>query len=530
MNRCFYVCLVLIPLLFALSLVIFSISTEYWTKIDYGKLKNSPDATSSRRDLKLKKVKFEFPKYTSLFGECDEYKLVDIWVPRTDFISADGENERSRQEVFNQQQLEDNHTVSSSAARQIIFDETGCMNRQKCNELNELSNNTCFCCTSGGSDGCCYLKSNLCDGVSNCRDRSDEANCPTKKLFFANQYYDNKYNCLRHQYNLFDFVKNVYELNILKMNKSNPNSFCFFELIKLNNYAARIFVVRTSTLLCLFACILFTVFSILAIIFVSCCNDLKPKKKKLSYDDSNGFNYGLGSEDDYETVSLKTQSSCCCKCNCLPCPFVFYSFFTFLALLACLAALGAYLYSVYLFRMSLLIYDVEYTPAYITQAYQYNAWLFDVISYDLSFYSMLIACAIYLFTFILSTCVTCHIQMSPAWRRRHTDSYEVLEMHDFMMNNGGPCVNGGQNSGSKKNTYKKLAKEAGQCNGSSSKEDKKAIKKRKKSSEKQSTINNMPINGANIAVHDPNDDDNISMYDEAQTLTAPKTRIASIDN
>lgn len=210
MNRCFYVCLVLIPLLIGLSLVIFSLTTEYWTRLDFSKIKALKDS-GERKGLKLKKVKLEFPKFTSLFGECDEFKLIDIWTPVNGHeLELLYNLSTSYGSISNTDSTSTNN--NEIKLKQVVYDDMECISREKCNQLNKLINGSCFCC----SDQCCLLKSKLCDGVSNCRDRSDESNnCVMRKLYNAVQYYDNKHNCLRHQYNLIEFAKGVFDRNIM---------------------------------------------------------------------------------------------------------------------------------------------------------------------------------------------------------------------------------------------------------------------------------------------------------------------------
>lgn len=115
---------------------------------------------------------------------------------------------------------------------------------------------------------------------------------------------------------------------------------------------------------------------------------------------------------------------------------MFFSIFVWFAALFALASLAFYLISAYHFKLNYLIYDPVYMPDYVTKAYQYNPWLFDVYTFDASFYTLLAACILYSLALVSAVTISCRIQMSPAWRRRYADSYEVLEMHDLMASSG----------------------------------------------------------------------------------------------
>ncbi len=205
--------------------------------------------------------------------------------------------------------------------------------------------------------------------------------------------------------------------------------------------------------------------------------------------------YGGAADDEEEQFNNEGAklSSCCCKCNCLLCPFVFYSTFSILAFVSHLVGIIVYVYQICYIRNAYLIFDVGFQPQQITKAYQYNPWLFGVQEIGVSFYAIMVSFVFYLIMFICSTCITCRIQMSPAWITRHTSSYEVLQMQDITFNN------------------KKLEKKE-------KKEKKKREKKEKKEKEKEK----------------PEELDNVDEFSdnsgETQALTRPKTNIQAIDN
>lgn len=245
MAKCFYVCFVLIPLVLGLALMIFALVTEYWTRVDYAKAKHHKelrDGTArSNGVLRLKKIKLSLPKYTSLYGECDdEFQFFDIWMPTVDYeiellynLSQQQQQQQQHQQVVPvvtpsvgsgsvasspvviEEESEHENELNRSR-RQVtaaaLMDHDECISTEKCAQLNRILSGACFCC----SDRCCLLKTKMCDGMANCRDKSDEAeNCPLRRLYFASRYVDNKYNCIRHQYNLWEFAKGFFDRNIM---------------------------------------------------------------------------------------------------------------------------------------------------------------------------------------------------------------------------------------------------------------------------------------------------------------------------
>ncbi|RNA17731.1 hypothetical protein BpHYR1_042120 [Brachionus plicatilis] len=467
MHRNIYAGLVVVPLLLAFCLLLFSAQTEYWTYLDFSKIKAIKQIDSDK--YQVKKVKFEFPKYTSLFGECDEFKSIDILLPKHNFIQSPSLNYKPSEEMGEEQYpmgVNDDHRK-------------GCISQTDCFEANEIEPFSCFCCGMENQtmDTCCFMKSNLCDGVPNCIDKSDEfKNCPIRKLYYATRYVDNKHRCLRHQYNLITFIGKVMGRNFTDENDAN-SEFCLKNLLKSNNYTVKIFVLRMLTLLAVSVCVVLTLFCFLSIIFVSCCHDLPYKSE------SNGH---LASEENFE-ISPARSSRKCCRCNCLLCPFLFHSIFSFLALLSCLTAMCIYLYSLCYVQNVYLVYDPEFIPEHISQAYQYNSWLFDIQRFGVSFYTFLSSFFLYLLVFITSICISCRIQLSPEWKNRHINSYEVLQMHDIVLNS------------------KKISKE----NKANEKEAKKIGKKYKKKEKS---------------------DDGFSFSEESNALNMPKTRLAAMDD
>ncbi|CAF0781621.1 unnamed protein product [Brachionus calyciflorus] len=478
MHRNIYVGLVVIPLLIALCLLLFSLQTEYWTSLDYSKIKSINSYDTNK--FQLKKIKFEFPKYTSLFGECDEFKSIEILLPKDNLLIEPSPSATSIE-------FADEHI----ALRSNDYDRNGCISKEECSRLNQNESFSCFCCEKSANhsyDSCCFLKSHLCDGVVNCMDKSDEfENCPIRKLYYAHRYLDNKNKCLRHQYNLYTFFRKVLGRNFTDENDVNSD-FCLRKLLKSTSYSVKIFVLRVLTLLLSILCVIFTVFCLISISFVSCCSDL-PK--------ANNSNDHLASEEDFEISTMSSSSKK--KCNCLLCPFVFFSIFSFLSFLSCLIGLCIYLYSLSYARNVYLVYDPEFIPEHISQAYQYNAWLFDIQQLGASFYTYLASFLLYLLVLLTSTCLSCRIQLSPEWKNRHVNSYEVLQMHDIVLNGN---AKGKRDS----KQFKKLNREI----KANEKEAKRIGKKYKNKNNKS--------------------DDGFSFSEESNALTSPKTRLTAMDD
>ena len=496
MNRGVLVSVVLVPLVIGFGFLVFAISTEWWVKLDYSRIKNVSIVADNgggggggqrSGNYVVKQIRLEFPKFTSLYGECDEYRLIDILVPVP--INSRGAGSMV--------------AAAANGSKIQDLDVDQCMSLEECNQLNsnavevEEGNVGCFCCqvpknkpNYDEDKKCCYPASKRCDGVQQCADKNDELeNCPQRKVFFSTKWYDNKHDCLRHQYNLIDFARLILRLDqkpvlngSLQASQDNqtlpsvvndakiadnddklevepaeaaqqlapvaesevetetvktkkiPN--CIFELYRMNNYSIRIFLFRVGSLVCFILCGIFTLLCFFSMIFVTCCHGLQEKNPASREDTENDLHYGTGgaSEEDEDAHGHSAAKRTCCKCNCLLCPFVFFAKFAIMAFIMCALGLGIYMFSLCYSRYAYLVYDQEYIPEYITQAYQSNSWLFDIQQFGISFYAIVVAFFMYLLVLILSTCVSCRIQMSPAWRRRYADSYEVLQMHDMVIN------------------------------------------------------------------------------------------------
>jgi hypothetical protein len=476
MHRGVHVGFILVPLITAFGFLLFATFTEYWTRLDYSLIKPLNDQT--RKNYQIKQIRLEIPKYTGLFGECDEYKLINLLEP----IKINGQSSSSNSDSLTTSSIQTTTTSileeSSSNNDELIAealktdDENSgeCLTKEKCEDLNKKAPNTCFCCNelkrrnNNDEYECCYYASAKCDGIYQCKDHSDElnSNCPTRKLYYSSRYYDDNNKCLRHSYDLWKFVKQLFNLDHHLDNLSNSISsrrLVFNEtskqkesdkihlnhLFTAESYTIRIFSSRLITLVSIICCIFFTILCLLTLLCVTCCHnlvdidDLDANVNKI--DQRNDYNFALANEEDFEIGSLsssykKKSRSCCCKCNCLLCPFAFFSFFSLLTFLACLVALCSYIYSICLVRNSYLIYDQEYIPEHLIHAYQYNSWLFDLIKFGISFYAILISFLLYLLVFIMSTCISCRIQMSPSWKYRNKQNHSYDLLHHSPGDNG----------------------------------------------------------------------------------------------
>lgn len=470
MHRGIHASVVLTPLVIGLGFLLFAIFTEYWTSLDFSQVKkyertNASDQLIRRRNnlYQLRRHRIEFPKYTSLFGECNEYKPIELIEPVPTTTTNSAKVTQTTSANLKTDSIEANQ--NSESMLQQSNNDVVCMTREECQSQLPQSNQeelSCFCCskpthqkqnTKETNDDeeeegylkrpslqqCCYPNSKVCDIYHDCMDKSSDelADCPSRKLYFATQSHDLKHNCLRNQYNIWQFLVNTCDKpqEVLKMFKSN-------------NYSVKIFLMRLLTLFGLTSCVLFTLLCLITMLFVVCCRNLSDQKNNrvqhhssASFADRLNRNETLNCadncavvedlDDDYDESTSKLKN--CCRCNCLLCPFAFYSFFALFAFVSFTFALCTYLVSLSYVKNSYLIYDTDYVPAYITSAYQHNPWLFNVQQFGVSFYSLIVSYVMYLLVLILSSCITCRMEISPAWRGRYADSYEVLQMHPDAM-------------------------------------------------------------------------------------------------
>ena len=241
-----------------------------------------------------------------------------------------------------------------------------------------------------------------------------------------------------------------------------------------------------------------------------------------------GFNVGSGldgrpsDEEELDAAGSnpgKSRARCCCctccKCNCLLCPFAFYSAFAILSFASIALGLAAYTYSLCYVKNAYLIYDYEFVPEHITRAYQHNPWLFDIQRLGASFYTALAAFIFYALALVNATCVTCRIEMSPAWRRSRSQCYEVLQMNEYVLDSGNHLKN-----------HKLKSGEAAEKS-----REKKSKKRSKKNKDKgKSKGDELDDNATAPDAGDTALDLNTEDSCESQALTAPKTRINAIDN
>jgi len=492
MHRAFYVSFVLVPLALALGFLLFATFSEYWTDLNYAQLRkfNSNQRLSTAGSYRVKRVKFEFPKYTSLFGECDEFKEIDILEPvdvrnQTDSDLSQHVDDTFSQDVDeqaneDQQLIETNSSyrkyvsnksekgdVEEKAPTAAYFKSASCLSKNECESMNNNEEGSCFCCSIRTKSielnnqlECCYIS--VYDRVPNAHSGNLNS-CSLRRLYYSSQYYDNKHECLRHEYNVWSFFKRALKLKELwqaltfdsnsnnnrsilvesrsvapnKNNIKNNDDFCLRKLFASDNYSVKAFVFRMITFLSFVACIVCSILCGITLLFVICCNNLGEKRKVL--DHSNEYHVP-DTTDEYETYE-NVSKPCCCRCNCLLCPFAFYTFFSLLAFIFCLIGTVVYLFATSYLKNLYLIFDTEYVPERITQTYQHNPWLFNVHQYGMSFYSLLIALSLYLLVFIVAICVSCRIQLSSGWRKRYSDSYEVLQMHDVHLNHNHQLAN-----------------------------------------------------------------------------------------
>jgi hypothetical protein len=358
---------------------------------------------------------------------------------------------------------------------------------------------------------------------------------------------------LRNQYNLMKFLHNLLNAYVFKPDLELQKTYCLTSLLNSQNYSARIFTLRVLTLLCLFACIFFSLISMITQLFVICCHNLPSenstrKRKGSSVDQIQDYANSDNDFDDdqhYLDVNNKNKKRAsdsrrlCCKCNCLLCPFAFFTAFSSLAFLSILLGLIVYLFSLCYMKNVNLVYDREFLPDYMTRAYQHNAWLFDIQQFGVSFYAFLIAVFLYTISFVATCVITCRIQMSPAWRTRNTETYDVLGMHDIVFNKKKASVKksnsyiklckenqNSQNSIARLNGGVSINKDNKENNNKDEKEDKKSVKSVKSTNNKSDNnkyvnlTHNVTSNSLKCPEAVPEDD--ADSYGESQPLNARK--------
>ncbi len=288
MHRGFYVATVLVPLIFGSTLLIFGIFTEYWVRLDYSHVKKFTADSYNSETYDLKKVRFEFPKFSSLFDECNEYKIIEVLEPKLSVGSYKSklslfsdEVKENQSALFQPNEIQNQENANQNNEQEEIIDEeksdSNCYTRKECNTMNPNENGSCFCCKSKtkSEEECCHPRSKLCDGVNDCQESEDELeNCPLKKVFYSHSYYDNKHQCQRHQYTFFTFLKKALNLKE-RFSQNSTDTFCLSDILKSNNFTVRIFLLRLATLLSFGLCIIFTLLCLITALFVTCCHNLK---------------------------------------------------------------------------------------------------------------------------------------------------------------------------------------------------------------------------------------------------------------
>ena len=137
MHRGFYVATVLVPLVLGSAFLLFGIFSDYWIRLDYSKIKHFPVDSFNSETYTLRKIRFEFPKFSSLFDECNEYKIIEVLDPievgslqqsRLSLYNSEVNNQTDQ--IFNPTESLDNELLSE-------FEVT---DHQKNNELVEDKN------------------------------------------------------------------------------------------------------------------------------------------------------------------------------------------------------------------------------------------------------------------------------------------------------------------------------------------------------------------------------------------------------
>ena len=179
MHRGIHAGVVVVPLIIGLGFLLFAVFTEYWTSLDFSQIKkydrNNYNNNASDQIIKyrnkmyfLKRHRIEFPKYTSLFGECNEYKLVEILEPMPESSSK---SQDSGSAPANTEPTVSSSSSSSSSlsttnlindpvmeASFLKLEQDTCFTREQCQaQLPQQTNSdlnsefSCFCCSKPSS-------------------------------------------------------------------------------------------------------------------------------------------------------------------------------------------------------------------------------------------------------------------------------------------------------------------------------------------------------------------------------------------
>lgn len=443
LKRWFQISLILTPLLIGLLLLLFSIFTEYWYYTDNSVIiknqrlidthLNSLYKNSYRKRL----YRIKFYKFGNYFSTCYDYK----WINVLDTV----------QNVTQSSQ-------ASSAEENINYDDVidnACLSNR-----NECLTKPCFCCKTNSN--CCFDASKKCNFIADCLDESDEvdlynnnanAECHAIKTTSSIKYYDKLNLCYRYKYNYIDYLKQLFKE---KLNSNETKEIKIDHFDEESKYELLTMKLNLLSLFSFLLCAFLTIICLFTLLFVRCCSYRKDSilsakteyydnyynnKKRATYlvtsnssdeTTSAGHKYrkinmtideSINNEDDYD---IDNTSKCnCCKCTYYLCPFIFYTIFTFIAFALCSFGLGLLFYQIY------LIYQNNQS----NYLYKLNTWLNSIYKLGLSFYTLCAAWLFYGVTFLFSIYVTCRIQMSPEWKSRYSDVYEVSQMQQILPQN-----------------------------------------------------------------------------------------------